>query len=145
MTTSLVLAVGVGVFAAMWIAIALLLSTLGGWRALAEHYRSSMPFSGHTWHFRSATMNGMAQYRNALTIGVNPAGLYLSILPLFRAGHPPLFIPWSDVTVTSEQRFAANFVVFQFRQAPGVALRLREKLGREVLETARGTSRVPST
>ena len=46
----------------------------------------------------------LARYNGVLTVGVNPAGLYLAVMPLFRPGHPPLFIPWPDVTVGSEQR-----------------------------------------
>ncbi len=32
-----------------------------------------------------------------LTVGATPQGLYLSVVALFRPGHPPLLIDWSAV------------------------------------------------
>jgi hypothetical protein len=80
---------------------------------------------------------GVVRYNGALTVGVNAAGMYLAMLPLFRLGHPPLFIPWSDITVSSTRRFLADFIVFEFRQTPGVSILLFDRFGREVLEAAR--------
>jgi hypothetical protein len=34
-----------------------------------------------------------------LTVGADPSGLYLSVMFLFRIGHPPLFLPWHEVSV----------------------------------------------
>ena len=124
-------------FAVFWILISFAIGAVGGWRSLARVYRNQLPFSGHTWHFRSGRMGGLAKYKGALTIGVNPAGLYLAVFPLFRPGHAPLFIPWHDVTVTSASRFLGNVIVFTFRQAPNASLELWERFGREVLERAR--------
>ena len=129
-------------FALFWCVIVVLIAAVGGWRSLARVYRNQLPFSGHTWHFRSARM-GIVKYKGALTIGVNPAGLYLAAFPLFRPGHPPLFIPWHDITVSSESRFLGNVIVFKFRQAPGASLELWERFGREVLERARGATTMP--
>lgn len=121
----------------MWLAVTLVISAVGGWRALAACYRSDLPFTGRMWRFRPGMMGGIVRYNGALTIGVNPAGLYVAAMPLFRPGHPPLFIPWPDITVGSQRRLLASFVVFQFRQAPNASLWLYEKFGREVLEAAR--------
>lgn len=140
---ALLLAVGMFGFIAFWFLIIFFISAISGWRALAQRYRSDMPFSGHTWHLRSGRMGGMARYSGVLTVGVNPAGLYLAVMPLFRVGHPPLFIPWPDVSVTSERRFLGSFIFFTFRQAPMVSLQLWERFGREVLETARGAGQSP--
>jgi len=134
----LVMAVFLIGFVALWVVVAVVLGLIGGWRELARRYRSQLPFSGHKWYFRSATMNIFVRYNRMLTVGVNPAGLYLAVMALFRPGHPPLFIPWHDITMTSEQKFAATFIVFKFSGAPGVTLRMRERFGREMLETARG-------
>lgn len=143
MTVPVVVALAVAGFAVFWMLIVWLISAAGGWRSLAAHYRSDLPFTGRTWRFRSGLMGGMARYNGLLTVGVNPAGLYLAVMPLFRIGHPPLFIPWSDVTVGNEQRFVSSFIAFRFRQAPGTSLWLRERFGREVLEAARGAPSAP--
>jgi hypothetical protein len=133
-----IIPIAIAGFAAFWCGIVWLIATVGGWHSLARVYRSQLPFSGHTWRFRSGRMGGFAKYNGVLTVGVNSAGLYLAVFPLFRPGHPPLFIPWHDITVSSERRFIGTFVVFTFRQAPNASLALWEPFGREVLERARG-------
>ncbi len=45
-------------------------------------------------------MRWTSHYGNCLTIGADTAGLKLSVLFPFRPGHPPLFIPWSEISVT---------------------------------------------
>lgn len=42
-------------------------------------------------------MMGPVSYRGVLTIHATPIGLFLSVMVLFRLGHPPLLIPWSAV------------------------------------------------
>jgi hypothetical protein len=41
---------------------------------------------------------GMVNYGSCLTIHVSEAGMFLAVFPLFRPGHPRLFIPWSEFT-----------------------------------------------
>ena len=122
MTTPLVIAIFACAFVAFWILLSLLIGAMGGWSALARSYRTELPFTGKMWHMRSARMGWLTRYSGVLTVGVNAAGLYLAVLPLFRVGHPPLFVPWPDVIVTSERRLIMSFIVFRFRQAPGVTL-----------------------
>ena len=45
-----------------------------------------------------------ANYNNCLTIGVDTAGLYLSPLFFFRIGHPPLFIPWTEISLRGRRK-----------------------------------------
>ena len=57
-------------------------------------------------------MRGLAHYRNCLVIGANPAGLYLAVFLPFRVAHPPLFIPWNEVTQSKTRIFFINMVRF---------------------------------
>jgi hypothetical protein len=84
-------------FVVMWITVSISLSTIGGWRRLAEYYRLNTPFAGTKWHFRSASFRRFVGYNGVLTVGASPEGLYLSVLFPFRIGHPPLLIPWQHV------------------------------------------------
>lgn len=84
-------------FVTAWIAICLILSRFSGWSHLADTFRLTQPFTGRKWRFRSASFRRFTSYSNALTIGASSAGLYLAVFPLFRAGHPPLLIPWQHV------------------------------------------------
>lgn len=45
-----------------------------------------------------------ANYNNCLTIGGDPAGLYLSPLFFFRIGHPPLFVPWTEISLRGRRK-----------------------------------------
>jgi hypothetical protein len=123
-------------FAVMWAAISSLIAAMSGWRHLAQSYRLTSSFNGRQWCFRSGRMRWSTNYNGCLTIGADVRGLYLAVLLLFRIGHPPLFIPWSDVQLTmGESRFFSS-VEFNFRRAPGVVLRIHQPLGKDVLAAA---------
>ena len=132
------MAIAVAAFVGLWLGGVLLLSYASGWRTLAAQYRSDLPFTGRTWRLRSARLRGgMVRYNGMLTVGVNPAGLYIAVLPPLRFGHAPLFIPWSDVTVTTERPVFGSFLAFHFSRVPSVPVWFFDRFGRELLETAR--------
>ena len=68
-------------------------------------------------------------YGNCLTVGAGYQGLYLSVLFLFRSGHPPLLIPWSDISVRTEKGRWFSWTEFRFSRAPSIPLRVSERLG----------------
>lgn len=72
--------------------------------------------------------------RNALTIGVNSEGVYLSMFVLFRIAAPPLFIPWADVFAEEEKGLMNMKLAFKFRKAQSVTLRVNSLLGRQLLQ-----------
>jgi hypothetical protein len=83
-------------FAAIWSSVCWLLAWIGGWQRLAHYYRCERSPNGQAiggfW-----AMLGPVSYRGTLTLQAAPEGLYLSIMVLFRPGHPPLLIPWSAI------------------------------------------------
>jgi hypothetical protein len=91
-------------FVALWCAIGFLSSKLTGWAVLAQRFRSTYPFAGQIWRWKSARMRRGANYNNCLTIGADPIGLYLSMVFFFRVGHPPLFLPWSEISVRGRRK-----------------------------------------
>ncbi len=91
-------------FIALWCLVGWIMGNLSGWAKLATHFRATAPFGGTCWHFQSASMRWNTRFGNCLTVGVAPNGLYLSVVPIFRLGHPPLHIPWEQITV-SERGF----------------------------------------
>ena len=97
----------------LWIPILLLTSRIGGWSRLAEYYQFHSEFVGQKWRpWLRYVYLGSAKYGNTLTIGANYHGLYLEMSPLFQVGHPPLLIPWNDIT-TAEYR-GINVFLFGF-------------------------------
>jgi hypothetical protein len=126
-------------FLALWIGVEIGVAQIGGWGELSRFYRSSNPFDGRRWHFRSGRMRMMMSYKNCLTVGSSPEGLYLAVFFLFRIGHPPLFVPWQDISVKTGKLLLWEWTEFRFRQAPRVWLRLYRGLSGE-LKAEAGTS-----
>lgn len=115
-------------FAAFWIAISYVISVVGGWRELAQHYRAA-EFSGECWHFQSAAMRWSTRYGNVLTVGANAQGLYLAVLFLFRAGHPPLFVPWADIELRLIRGTIFRYVTIELLQHRGIFITVSKRLG----------------
>lgn|GEM_PF-582471 len=123
-------------FATMWCVICFMLSAMGGWRVLAGHYASTLPFSGTRFRFRSAQFGGLASYGSCLTLGAGPSGLYLAILLPFRPGHPPLLIPWADITAREARSWLSAVIEFEFAKAPGVSVRLSRHLAQNLIDAS---------
>ncbi len=131
-------------FTGMWVGMCFVLSVIGGWRRLGTRYACPDPISGTTWQFRSAAMSSRpdaffgflrVSYGRCLKVIANENGLRLSIWFLFRLGHPPLFIPWSDILVSQERWFFfLKMVRFTFSQEPSVAMWIEIGLARKIQE-----------
>jgi hypothetical protein len=127
-------------FIGLWLAVTFLLSYVSGWATLARHYRAARPYTGHFERIRSSQMGPLGPFggaRNAVYVGVDPAGLHLRMMILFRVNCRDLFIPWTEITVSRGKSFFMNFVEFHFRQAPKIGLRIYGKAG-EVMQALAG-------
>jgi len=118
-----------------------------GWNVLARNYRSREPLQHAVrWFFVSARMGRrepnpllgvqkpLVPLRNAMNVAVNEEGLRLSMFPLFRLFHPPLFFPWDHISTQSCSGLSANWIEFHFREAPWVVLRFRKSMAAELLQ-----------
>ncbi|HJZ54431.1 MAG TPA: hypothetical protein VKE74_05710 [Gemmataceae bacterium] len=122
-------------FVPFWCFVIWMIGTLGGWGALARHYHHRGGFTGTRRRFCSARL-GWSNYGGILTIGTNGEGLYFAVFFLFRPGHPPLFIPWTDVSAEPVKGWVFRYLEFRFAQAPGVVMRVTERLGRLIAADA---------
>ena len=92
------------VFVAIWIAATVSISRMTGWHRLAEKYAmAEMPDirfarAVHVY-WGSVMLSG-----NIYTVGADREALYLGVLFPFRAGHPPLRIPWRDIKAQRVKR-----------------------------------------
>lgn len=122
-------------FIILWICVCKLISATGGWRILARDYRANSLFDGQKLWLKSATMRRWTNYNNCVNIGANKYGLYLSVLPLFRVGHPPLFIPWADISTEAvSRRLLPDVVKFSFAKQPEVPVILSKKLAGRIFK-----------
>jgi hypothetical protein len=89
-----ILVVVVTFFVLFWIGLLETLSRLTGWKRVAGPYRATAVPEGRRFRMQHIAF-GWADYNGCVTIIVAAEGLYLSLWPPFRFGHPALLIPWS--------------------------------------------------
>jgi len=78
-----------------------MLSIRSGWRRIARRFPFQKTPDDRKFSFvRMSLGSGLfpAGYGGAVFVRVSPHGLGLSVFFLLRFYHPPMFIPWSDVT-----------------------------------------------
>jgi hypothetical protein len=85
-------------FPLLWCAVMWILSGISGWRALAARYASGERQMGGARRDSVTGMIGAVSYRSVLTVRMDDYGFSLEVMPLFRIGHPRLFIPWSEIS-----------------------------------------------
>ncbi len=111
-------------FAGMWCLVCWLISRIGGWSRLAARFPAKDRPSGTRFGMQAGRV-GHAKYGGCLTLHTSADGLYLSVWPLFRIGHPPLFIPWNAIRNASIRRFLwTERVVFEVRAGDGIIMQL---------------------
>ena len=125
-------AVGLGL--AIWVSVSFLLSFIGGWAFLRGRFRYTETFKGKRWSSQSGQMRFIAGYRNCLILGASYEGLYMSTILPFSLGHPPLLVPWSQITVDSKNEYLG--VRFKLGQYPWVSLWLNETLANNIKQAA---------
>ena len=90
------------VFPAFWCGVVWLIGRVG-WARLARHYETDAPRIGPTFRWESGRV-GASAYSGVLTVSVEPDGLRLAVMPLFRPGHPPVLIPWEEIRAIRPRR-----------------------------------------
>ena len=118
-----------------WMFLMWLIAHAVGWSALARHYRNVEPFEGKKHHFCSGKIS-FGNYGNCLIVGANSDGLYLHVFLLFRVGHPPLFIPWTDLTPRVKRLWFFEWLEFEPSRVPKVKVRFPAALARELATDA---------
>jgi hypothetical protein len=71
-----------------------------GWRFLAQRYQTS-ELPGELQSFQSGRV-GLVAFKSVLNVGTSDRGLYLSVFFPFSLAHPPLLIPWSEISRVEE-------------------------------------------
>jgi hypothetical protein len=97
-------------FALYWCLICVMIARLGGWSRLARDYALTTPPPQAILRGQSLRM-GFFSYNRSVRMAAGDAGLYLATFPLFRAGHPPLLLPWSAVSAARTRRLLLVSVV----------------------------------
>lgn len=116
-----------------------MVACFGGWSSLAAAYPGRQQTGGETWMFRSLRFSFWAAYNNCVTIGGDLQGLHLSMPWFARAGHEPIFIPWSDMQVVERKNVFGLFpsVCLAFKGCPGIRLHMQASLLAKIQDSVR--------
>jgi len=120
----------------VWLTASFVISYSGGWALLARKFRFRGKFSGSRWRWQSGQMRGIAGYSHCLMIGANPEGLYLAVQFPFHLLHPPLLIPWSEVSFTRKRMLLFRMVRFELGREHSIPLWVRETLVERLKQAA---------
>ena len=123
-------------FLVFWLLLNFIVSRLTGWARIASHYRNVGGFTGKVWRFQTITTRRGMAYKGNMNVGADSRGLYLSLFFLFRFGHPPVFVPWGDITVTEKQISKSRMLELRFRKTEDLPVRIFAKLGDRLAEAA---------
>lgn len=134
---------GLALFVGIWCGTCLGLAYTGGWQALARVYPDTPQSEGRRFHFRSARFGAWVSYNSSLSVGANPWGIRLAVWPLFRLGHPPLFIPWNEISARLERQLGMRVVVLSFTRIPTTSVRISYGLAQKLAGESRGAFQLP--
>jgi hypothetical protein len=126
-----------------WIGVLSLVSAISGWRKLARSYPAvdtSAPTQDAApvprFHFCSASFSGL-NYSACLTFAVDRDYLHLATQLPFRPGHPPISIPWSEISATEKKAFLNSGTVLSFVKEPRIPLMISNGLALKLIRAAR--------
>ena len=72
-------------------------------------------------------------YKHCLTVGADPTGLFLSVLFFYRVGHPPLFLPWSELSIRRRRRILFfKYVEFRLGREEQIPFLIREDFADQI-------------
>jgi hypothetical protein len=127
-------------FAVTWMLVSFALSRFGGWTTLAGYYPAEHPFEGKLIRFQAAQLRRGTNYNGCLNFGASYEGLYIVPMLPFRAFHPPLLIPWTDITARPYKLWRFwNFVELRFQRAPDIPVRIRQSLAEKLAAASNQT------
>jgi len=115
--------------------VTVIIANVGGWRELATVYFSGDFFEGTRFYGQSARLR-LVGYNNVLIVGVNATGLQLAVFFPFRLAHPPLFIPWTDITAANKRAWFRNWVELRFARASDVPVLIPRALAERIASAA---------
>ncbi len=111
---------------------------LSGFPQLIRHYGWRSSFVGSEWYWQSVAI-GWLSYRSCVTVGLNTTGLYMAPWAIFRAGHPPLLIPWSELQVEGSQWWWLMRVYpLRTKACPNVVIRIPQQLFHQLVRASDG-------
>jgi hypothetical protein len=123
-------------FIAMWFGVGYLVSFMSGWFALSKRFRKQSEPYGETRSagpfFYTVYTRFWTHYSSVIGMTAAKDALYLSVLFLFRVGHPPLRIPWDEIQLSRTKYFWRSYVVLTLGREEQIPFRISERMARNL-------------
>ena len=123
-------------FVAVWILASLLISFVGGWHALSARFAQQSEPYGDTRtagpFFYGVYTRFWTHYSGIIRMTTTKDALYLSVLFLFSAGHPPLCIPWNEIQIGRTKCLWCRYVVLTLGRQERIPMRISERMARNL-------------
>lgn len=124
------------VFIALWCLNCLFTSWQSGWRLLSGRFRIESEFMAEIrqkgrYPFELCFRKWF-DYTNIVWVAPEEDALYLSVIFPFRIGHPPLCIPWTEISVGRTKFFWRKYIVLSLGSQERVPMRIAERMAREL-------------
>ncbi|UOR03853.1 hypothetical protein MUN82_12940 [Hymenobacter aerilatus] len=100
----LVIPAFITVFIGFWCVVCKLISFFGWYQLSTQFQVAEEEIADSQFQLHQAKL-GFARYNGVIKAAASASGLSLSVVFLFRVGHPPLLIPWSCIERLEEQKF----------------------------------------
>ncbi len=72
------------------------------------------------------------QYSSVIRLSATQDALYLSVLFPFRAGHPPLRIPWNEISFAQTTLLWNRYVVLTLGDEEQIPMRISQRMARNL-------------
>jgi hypothetical protein len=123
-------------FIVSWCFLCLLISFVTGWYALTQRFRSQSEPLGETRtagpFFYSIYMRAWSHYGSVIRLTAADDALYLSVLKVFRIGHPSLRVPWDEIKLTRTRRFFIIYIQFTLGNQEKIPMRISQRMARNL-------------
>jgi hypothetical protein len=125
----------------LWALISLLTSSLSSWWVLASRFSTTEQPSGDVKtagpFLYVVYLRLWTHYSSVVRVTAAHDALYLSMLFLFRIGHPPLRIPWNEIQFSTTTYFFRRYMVLTFGTDEQIPLRISQRMARNLGLTER--------
>jgi hypothetical protein len=112
--------------------ISFLSGVLSGWQKLSQRFRAQSEPCGET---KSAGpfpytvyTRYWSHYNSMIRMTAAEDALYLSMIFVFRIGHPPLRIPWSEIEFGRTKFLWRSYVVLTLGEQERIPMRISERM-----------------
>ena len=123
------------VFAGWWIAL-YVISRFSGWHALATRFRAQSeptgPMESAGPFLYTVYLRNWAHYNSVIRVTAAQDALYLSALLPFRFAHPPLRVPWEEISFGRTQLFRRDYMVLTLDREEQIPMRISMRMARKL-------------